>query len=107
MSFGALVGGMIATSGDEAFVLLALVPDKALLLFGIFFVLGIDLAWVSDKIADLLKIIPCQECKLHEIHTVESCKCFDKDHLVKYYLRISWQRAVFPFSLISISLTIV
>lgn len=106
MSFGALVGGMIATSGDEAFVLLALVPDKALLLFGILFVLGIVLAWVSDKIADLLKIIPCQECKLHEIHTVESCKCFDKDHLAQYYLRISWQRAVLLFALIAIMLTI-
>ena len=106
LSFGALVGGMIATSGDEAFVMLALFPDKALLLFAILFVLGIVLAWVSDKIAALLNIVPCQECELHEVHTIESCKCFDKDHLAEYYLRISWQRAVLLLALIAIMLTI-
>ena len=33
ISFGTLTGGMIATSGDEAFVMLALFPKQALLLF--------------------------------------------------------------------------
>jgi uncharacterized membrane protein len=41
LSFGAIVGGMIATSGDEAYVILALFPQKALFLFGLLFVLGI------------------------------------------------------------------
>ncbi len=35
MSFGAIVGGMIATSGDEAFVMLAMFPSKAILIFAI------------------------------------------------------------------------
>ena len=34
-SFGALVAMMIASSGDEAFVMLAMIPDQALLLFAI------------------------------------------------------------------------
>ena len=33
ISFGAIVGGMIATSGDEAFVMLAQFPGMALALF--------------------------------------------------------------------------
>ncbi|MDH5406065.1 MAG: putative manganese transporter, partial [Candidatus Aminicenantes bacterium] len=33
ISFGAIVGAMIATSGDEAFVMLSLFPKKALMLF--------------------------------------------------------------------------
>ena len=37
-SFGALVAMMIASSGDEAFVMLAMIPDKALVLFAILFV---------------------------------------------------------------------
>ncbi len=106
MSFGALVGGMIATSGDEAFVMLALFPEKAMLLFGILFVLGIVLAWISDKIAGILNIVPCQECELNEVHTIESCKCFDKDQLAKYYLHISWHRAVLLLFLIAIMLSI-
>ena len=34
-SFGALIAMMIASSGDEAFVMLAMIPDQALLLFAI------------------------------------------------------------------------
>jgi hypothetical protein len=33
LTFSAIVGGMIATCGDEAFVMLALFPGEALLLF--------------------------------------------------------------------------
>lgn len=41
LSFGALVAMMIASSGDEAFVMLAMIPDQALILFVILFVLAI------------------------------------------------------------------
>ena len=40
-SFGALVAMMIASSGDEAFVMLAMIPDRALILFAILFVLAV------------------------------------------------------------------
>ena len=41
VSFGAVVAAMFATSGDEAFVMLALIPKAALALTAILFVLGI------------------------------------------------------------------
>ena len=44
ISFGAIVGGMIATSGDEAFVMLVEFPGTALLLFGLLFVCGLFFA---------------------------------------------------------------
>ena len=50
ISFGAIAGGMIATSGDEAFIMLAMFPKQAILLFILLFVLGIILAWITDKI---------------------------------------------------------
>ncbi len=62
ISFGALVGGMIATSGDEAFVMLAQFPAAALALFGLLFAGGIIFAWVSDKAVQALKITPCAPC---------------------------------------------
>ena len=95
MSFGAIVGGMIATSGDEAFVMLALFPKQALILFGLLFVLGIVLAWLTDKIVLLLNIKPCVECKLQQVHTVETCNCFDKENVAKNLLHISFLRAIF------------
>jgi len=71
ITFGAIVGGMIATCGDEAFVMLALFPGKAILLFVILFVVGICSAWLVDKLVPLLKIRPCEGCEtpvLHEEH---------------------------------------
>ena len=41
ISLGALVAAMISSSGDEAFVMLAMIPSQALALFGILFVLAL------------------------------------------------------------------
>lgn len=62
ISFGAIVGGMIATSGDEAFVMLTQFPGTALALFVLLFVFGILFAWISDKIIHHLGFIPCESC---------------------------------------------
>ena len=51
LPFGALVSNMIATSGDEAFVMLALFPGKAVLLFAILLVYGVVVGAVTDRIS--------------------------------------------------------
>jgi len=76
ISFGAIVGGMIATSGDEAFVMLAQFPGTALTLFGLLFFTSIFFAWISDKIIPILGIIPCKSC--HE-NRCEECDPGRKD----------------------------
>ena len=63
MSFGAIVGGMIATSGDEAFVMLAQFPKAAMALFGLLFVCGILFARLSDKIIQVMGVTPCESCR--------------------------------------------
>jgi hypothetical protein len=52
ISLGALVGSMVAASGDEAFVMLAIMPRTALLLFAGLFLYGLALAFVVDKAGD-------------------------------------------------------
>ena len=47
-SFGALVAMMIASSGDEAFVMLAMVPQEALVLFVVLFVIAVVVGVVTD-----------------------------------------------------------
>ena len=56
LSFGAITAGMIATSGDEAFVMLAMFPDKVLMLFGVLFVLAIG-SLISCRPSDVI-ILP-------------------------------------------------
>ena len=51
LSFGALIAMMIASSGDEAFVMLAMIPKEALLLTGILFVVAILAGWLVDRFA--------------------------------------------------------
>ena len=53
-SFGALVAMMIASSGDEAFVMLAMIPQQALILFAVLFVIaiivGIGVDFIHDRV---------------------------------------------------------
>ena len=51
-SFGALVAMMIASSGDEAFIMLAMIPDQALVIFITLFVIAITVGVVTDLIYD-------------------------------------------------------
>lgn len=51
LPFGALVANMIATSGDEAFLMLALFPGRAVALFAVLLVWGVVVGWVVDRLA--------------------------------------------------------
>ena len=63
-SFGALVAMMIASSGDEAFIMLAMIPDKALIIFAVLFIVAIITGILTDLIYD----------KIHKRH------CHHDDH---------------------------
>ncbi len=69
LSFGSLVAMMIASSGDEAFVLLALIPRTAIILFIVLFVIGITAGIIIDKVYK--KEVAPFEPEHYEIH--ENC----------------------------------
>lgn len=78
LSFGAIAGAMIATSGDEAFVMLTLFPKLALILFAILFFIGILSGWFIDLLVNVFKIRPCEECRFAPLHLDDDkCRCFD------------------------------
>ena len=62
-SFGALVAMMIASSGDEAFVMLAMIPEQALILFAILFIIAIVVGIATDLIHSR---IHAKECEKHD-----------------------------------------
>lgn len=71
LSFGALVAMMIASSGDEAFVILAMMPDKAIQLFLILFIVAVVAGILIDAIAPKRKTVPvcCDELEIHDEKT--------------------------------------
>ncbi len=66
ISFGAIVGGMIATSGDEAFVMLVQFPRTALVLFSLLFACGVVFAWIADRMVLFLRLTPAAYCTDHQ-----------------------------------------
>ena len=63
-SFGALIAMMIASSGDEAFIMLAMIPEQALVIFAVLFVVAVVTGIIVDYCND----------KLHKKH------CHKEDH---------------------------
>lgn len=92
ISFGAIVAAMIATSGDESFVMLAMFPDKALVIFGVLFFLGIIFGWFADRIirrfATLERVTACRECSI-VIHEGKERRPehFLKEHVYGHVIR--------------------
>ena len=68
LSFGALVAMMIATAGDEAFMMLALFPGKAAWLFLILFIIAILTGLVLDRIGKDARPLPTRLEDTYELH---------------------------------------
>jgi hypothetical protein len=87
VGFGALTAVMLSTAGDEAFIMLTMVPETALLIFAICAILGILGGFFADKIAKLVGLKTCQPCEI-EIHEEELYfKHFLKEHVYTHILK--------------------
>ena len=76
-SFGALVAMMIASSGDEAFVMLAMFPEKAMFLFAFLFVLAIISGYLTDKVYDRMHARKCNRCEHDECGVQTDCEGYN------------------------------
>jgi len=86
VGFGALTSVMLSTAGDEAFIMLAMVPEAALIVFVICIVLGIIGGILADKIVRLLNIKIREHCVI-EVHEEESGLHFIKEHVYEHVLK--------------------
>ncbi|MCF7886233.1 MAG: arsenic efflux protein [Candidatus Marinimicrobia bacterium] len=89
ISFGAVVAAMIATSGDETFVMLAMIPETAILIAGLLFIIGIIVGALSDKFLS----VGTGEREF-EIHQEEMCNCFPTDEISDQLKNLTLQRGV-------------
>ncbi len=92
ISFGAIVTAMIATSGDEAFVMLAMFPAEAIGLTITIFIVGIGAGYLADQIPFFAKFGEKFAENSFPIHEEEKCECFQKENLMKNITKPSLYR---------------
>jgi len=103
ISFGAIVAAMIATSGDEAFVMFAMFPQKAALLTIIILVLGVFAGYLTDKIYTPKKVLAEFSDNDFPLHEEEKCKCFEKNMFFYQFIHPSVYRLIL-FAILSVLL---
>lgn len=91
MGLAGLVTVMIATSGDEAFVMFAMFPGKALLLHAILFVVAVTAGWIVHLFTKRKELRAVQGFVVHE---QQSCRCFVKSLIIPQIKNISFERSI-------------
>ena len=94
VSFGALVAAMIATSGDEAFVMLSMFPLQALWLSGILFIVAIAAGWMTDKLFPKQARFLSSEDHELEVHQADLCLCYSPGDILPQLRNISFPRTL-------------
>lgn len=107
VSFGAIVAAMIATSGDEAFVMLAMFPKTAILLTIIIFIIGIIAGFLTDKFYVPKKLLEKFSENRLPLHPEEHCKCFEKDKFYTYLKKPSIYRVILIFIIVLLLIAVI
>ena len=102
ISFGALVAMMIASSGDEAFVMLAMVPHDALWIFLGLFATAVAVGFVVDAVHDRFHDNRHCHCGDHmhcdesyEVHDEDTCEHPELDMEEHHHGRhLTWKRII-------------
>jgi hypothetical protein len=94
VGFAALVTAMIATFGDEAFVMYAMIPGKAIILsitvFSVAIITGFVIMFFSKK-----KVSDTDKSFGFELHSQQpKCNCFPKNKILYQIRHISFERAL-------------
>ncbi|UCH66697.1 MAG: arsenic efflux protein [Ignavibacterium sp.] len=94
VSFGALVATMIATSGDEAYVMLSMFPLKAILLIAFISVIGFAVGIIVDKVYKKQDSLLKRQGHALQLHKEELIEVQPKGLILKQLKEITIQRTL-------------
>jgi len=105
-STGALVATMIATSGDEAFIMFSVIPETAILIHIVIFIVAIVTGLTVNAISKK-RLFKYDEKHFH-IHKEEvECVCFDAPTIIHQLRKISLVRSALLIGLITILVSVI
>lgn len=99
LSLGAVVAAMIATSGDESFVMFAMIPKTALVLTGVLFVVGLLSGALTDKLLGrhISARVSCEAD--FAVHEEDHCRCFPRGQIAAQWKHCTAARGTLSVSL--------
>jgi hypothetical protein len=94
VSLGAVVAAMIATSGDESFVMLSMIPGTALAIFLVLLLTGLVAGAMTDTL--LGKKAARWAIIGHEldVHDAGTCDCFPRGQIIRQWRACSLSRGM-------------
>jgi len=101
-SIGAIVTTMIATSGDEAFVMFAMVPTKAIIISVILIIVGILAGYLTDKFVKNKTITNEFSENDFPLHKQEKCECYNPNVLKNNIIKPSLRRVIISILIVSL-----
>jgi len=107
VTLGAVVITMIATSGDESFVMLSMIPKQAPVIFILLFCIGLVAGYLTDI---LLKEQPDEQTVCHtdfDLHEENLCHCLPRGHLREQLAECSSTRGILGGTLLIFLFTVV
>jgi len=107
LTIGAVVAAMIATSGDEAFVMLAMIPKQALTIMFLLFIIGIAAGAMTDIISGQHKTTQTESCSGLQIHNIDQCQCFSHGNILQQWRELSATRGILSIVLIIFIIAII
>jgi len=99
VNLGAVVTVMIATSGDEAFVMLSMFPGKAVLLTLILFIVGLVSGFLTDILFKPGTVVIQKLDQRLEFHD-EDCVCYPKGEILNQLKNLTLQRGLLIITLV-------
>ncbi|MBK7930052.1 MAG: arsenic efflux protein [Bryobacterales bacterium] len=97
LTLGALITAMIAASGDEAFVMLALIPRQALLIMAILVITGIAVGVLVDWLSGNRRTSRPADCLA--LHLRQECACVPRGQLLRQWRECTAARGALTISL--------
>lgn len=94
INFAALVTVMIATSGDEIFVMFSMIPQTGFLIIALLFGIAVIAGFLVHLVFKDKTFMVLKENHLKFHHYDPECKCFDRQNFIPQLQKISFQRAI-------------
>jgi len=91
VSMGALTATMIATSGDEAFVMLAMIPRSFAVLTGVLIAVALGVGVFLDWCLRHCRLVP-SSTHAYQIHA-EACPCYPQGQILQQWRECTLARA--------------